>query len=216
MYIYSALNTKNGKRYVGQTTVGLQQRRRQHISSVKKDTTPRTHFQNALRKYRGCFLWTILDIASTQQELDIKEQHWIQHYCSHIETFGYNKLLGGLGGRHTDETKQRISSILMGHTNTRNGKDHPNYGKPLSEEAKQNISEKNKGRKLTKETRQRMSDSRTGTTRSPETRQKISEGMKGRVSPLKGRTKEPMSDDTKRKISETKRKNKEQRENPTS
>jgi hypothetical protein len=53
----------------------------------------------------------------------------------------------------SEETKRRISKAMQGSRN-------PNYGKPLSDEAKANISKHQRGKVLSDETRQKISKAR--------------------------------------------------------
>jgi hypothetical protein len=60
------------------------------------------------------------------------------------------------------------------------GKDHPMYGRKMSEEHKAKIGLKSKGRKMSEESKIKIGDSNRGREKSPETRAKISEKNKGR------------------------------------
>ena len=74
------------------------------------------------------------------------------------------------GKRHTEETKRKISSSLMGHKGggwslseeTKNKQGAAKRGIPKTEEHKRKISEALKGKKLKKETCIKMGASRTG------------------------------------------------------
>ena len=169
--IYSALNITNGKRYVGQTIQRLHNRRLAHL----RKTHHSVKFSLALQKYRGQFLWTILDVANDQSELDTKEQFWIQHYCSHIDEYGYNLQRGGQSGKHSDESKRKIGDA--------------NRGRIASPETRERISKSKKGRSHFS----KLNTSRRGTTLSDEHRKKCSDSLKGRK----------FSDEHKMKLSET-------------
>lgn len=97
--IYCAYNKINQKRYIGQTTQLLCERRGAHYS---KD--PDIYFHRALRKYKKeDWEWIILDDSTTADELNEKEKYWINFYQTCNPNKGYNILPGGLGGKPTSE-----------------------------------------------------------------------------------------------------------------
>ena len=76
--------------------------------------------------------------------------------CRYGPDAGYNCTDGGEGssGRIiTDETRRKISEALMGMFA---GEKNPNYGKPLSEERRKQISETNRNRICTDETKEKL------------------------------------------------------------
>lgn len=74
--IYCAYNKVNQKRYIGQTTQRLCERRAAHYT---KD--PDIYFHRALHKYnKEEFEWSIIDVAQSAEELDQKEKYWIKQY----------------------------------------------------------------------------------------------------------------------------------------
>lgn len=103
--IYLAKNLVNSKVYVGQTWKTLKNRRGHHHRS--KDCML---FSRAIHKYgRGAFVWSVLDRADNQEELDQLEVKYILQYNSTNRDFGYNIKEGGLGGRHSEKTRLKIS-----------------------------------------------------------------------------------------------------------
>ena len=107
MIIYQALNTINGKRYIGQSNRTLGQRKRGHkYEAFRRGTV--THFYNALRKYGwDSFEWSILyEVKRDAPELiDELEQKYINELSPE-----YNSRAGGQNGyRHSEETKRKIS-----------------------------------------------------------------------------------------------------------
>ena len=58
------------------------------------------------------------------------------------------------------------------------GKNHPLFGKHLSEETRIKLSEANKGKSLSEETRRKISEAKKGKSLSEETRRKMSEAKK--------------------------------------
>jgi group I intron endonuclease len=101
--IYKA-TSPSGKVYIGQTTQTLRKRKNRHCR-------PSTlllggKFQNALAKYGpDTFTWEQIDTADTPEELNRKEDEWINKYDS-IHS-GYNVLNGG--DCRTPEIKEKIA-----------------------------------------------------------------------------------------------------------
>jgi hypothetical protein len=113
---------------------------------------------------------------------------------------------GKLKPVRTEEHKKRLSESLSGDK-------HPNFGKQLSEETKRKIAESEHGKKISNETKLKISLSKKGKstgkdnpffgkTHSEETRAKMSASRKLNSGPNKGKK---MSEEQKRKISETKK-----------
>lgn len=172
MIIYLVTNIINNKQYVGQTIQTIEKRWRCH------QTKGHALFC-AIKKY-GVHNFTIeqLDIANNIEELNIKEQEWIRKLNS-VAPNGYNLRLGGdSGGRHSNETKEKISKAGMGRVvsektkllkreqmsgekNPMFGKT-PNLGKHHSEETKLKISTSGKGKKRSEETCKRIGESKKG------------------------------------------------------
>ena len=130
-----------------------------------------------------------------------------------------------------DKQKRKISESLKGRTvseeqlqkvrgrklsaehrekirNASAGKNNPNYGKTMPDKQKRKISESLKGRTVSEEQLQKMkanpSRGMLGKKHTLQSRAKMSESLKGRVSPNKGKS---LSESTKRKISESLKKN---------
>ena len=91
--IYYALNTINGKGYVGQTKNSLALRKRQHLTSSLYDGT---YFHNAILKYgKENFEWIVLG-EYPNNELHIWEQYWIKNKNTYYQNnCGYNMTEGG-------------------------------------------------------------------------------------------------------------------------
>lgn len=202
--IYMWTNKINSKRYIGKTHRNVDKRRREHINgdgnkSLKSD----------INKYGvNNFNFEILHDGILDFLLNDYEIEAIKKYDC-ISPNGYNLTSGGGTGRHTQDTLDKLSKVLKGkkrsaetryrisqskkgekhywfgkknpkHSEAMRGENNPNYGKPLSNEHKQNISKANKGRKHSKEIRNKMSESRKGKKHSIETKRKISQSHKGK------------------------------------
>lgn len=108
--IYLVTNNSNGKKYIGQTTVGLSKRWNQHKGDSRKGSGNSLH--RAIRKY-GEASFTIETIAeSLSPFLNTLEQFYVRLYCTHVRQHGYNMTAGGegvYGWLPSDETKKRMS-----------------------------------------------------------------------------------------------------------
>lgn len=164
--IYGWYCIPTDKYYVGQT-INEEGRFKAHIYNAitRKDNS---HFYNAIRKYGlENFIYCVLEENILRENLNMKEQEWIEYYDSYYN--GYNMTLGGDGVRRlviSEETRRKLS-------NSHKGRDVWNKGKHGI---------------YSKETIKRMSESSKGKHQSYETKKKISNGLKGRPSPFKGKT----------------------------
>ena len=115
MLIYKITNLVNGKVYIGQTSGTILHRWSQHPDKCCQK------LYNAIMKYgKSNFKIEEIDISETQEELNNKEKYWIKFYNS-MEN-GYNIQEGGYKGRHSEETKKKISEALKGSNNYWYGK----------------------------------------------------------------------------------------------
>ena len=98
MEVYKITNLINNKVYIGQTIRPIQQRFHRHISDAMNNILD-THFARAIRKY-GPDNWKIesIDTAETQEELNQKEQYWINYYNSVIEGYNETNAISKCGG----------------------------------------------------------------------------------------------------------------------
>lgn len=118
----------------------------------------------------------------------------------------------GKTGIYSDETLKKMSKASKGRTykkrrtfspearqnisKSKQGQNHPNYGKHLSPETRQKISEAQKGKKRkphSPETRNRIAESNKTTKRSPEYRQRVREATTGEKNPFYGKRHSPES-----------------------
>lgn len=138
-----------------------------------------------------------------------EEEEAFKHEIYMIDVFGRkdlgtgilrNRTNGGEGASGVlvnEETRKKLSEMRVGEKN-------PNYGKKMTEEQKQKISEKRKGMKLTEEHKDKIRQRMMGNTwnlgrkLSDETKQKVGEAQKGNQN-MKGKK---LSDETKKKMSE--------------
>ena len=121
MIIYKLTNKVNNKVYIGKTIRSLESRFKRHlIDALSLDT----HFARAIRYYgNDAFEAVQIDSATTEAELNLKEQYWIDYYKA-IDT-GYNTAMGGIGGNtykglteeELSKVKQKISTKNLGRSN---------------------------------------------------------------------------------------------------
>ena len=109
--VYLIRNIKNGKVYVGQTN-NLKLRKQNHFADLKANIHHNHHLQNAWNKYgRKNFEFEVLEECSLDK-LDEVEIYWIKYYESYNRRFGYNFELGGNHSPQTQETRDKIDSII--------------------------------------------------------------------------------------------------------
>jgi len=165
--IYCIYNPETDKRYVGQTSQGAAVRWNQHQRDARRKKNQECPLYRAIQKYgANSFELVELGTAQTQEEADNLEKIWIILLQSDCHKQGYNIREGGYRGRHSEETKKKISVRTMGRLpseetrekmrSARIGK-HFSYGpkisaanckRVLSEETKAKIGAKSKGRWL--------------------------------------------------------------------
>lgn len=124
MLIYKIVNDINNKIYIGQTTSSLKERISNYKKEYKYDKRHRP-ILDAMKKYgMEHFSFEIVeDNIQIKEELDIKEKYYIKYYHSLCKENGYNIELGGNGrGKHSEETKQKISESQKGKLNHMWGK----------------------------------------------------------------------------------------------
>ena len=116
MFIYKITNKINNKVYIGQTIRPVEERWRRHINDAQNHILD-THFARAIRYYKPeNFIFEIIDTAETQDELNKKEQKWIQFYDSTHQGYNETDALYKCGGNtyknKTAEEMQQISEKI--------------------------------------------------------------------------------------------------------
>lgn len=126
MWIYKITNIQNEKVYIGQTIRPIEQRFRRHINDALNNILD-THFARAIRKYgKENFIIEQIDTAQTQDELNKKEQYWIQYYNS-VEN-GYNETdaISKCGGNtYQSKTEEEMEDIKEKIRQTKIGSKNP-------------------------------------------------------------------------------------------
>lgn len=118
-YIYLTTNLINGKIYIGQHK-SKEFDRNYYGSGIQ--------INNAIEKYgKNNFSCELLQECVSKEELDSKEIYYINKYNSTDKSIGYNISLGGSGiwlEHHSKETKEKISKANKGKTRTDECKNH--------------------------------------------------------------------------------------------
>lgn len=114
MVVYKITNVKNGKIYVGQTTLNLKERWRIHkFCAENPDKCANTRLSRAMRKHGvDSFKIEILERCGSVNELYDREVYWIN--TLNCVKMGYNVLHGGYRGKHSNESKSKISKANKG------------------------------------------------------------------------------------------------------
>ncbi len=226
--IYLVRNTANGKTYVGQTTLTVENRWKRHVNESIHNSRCRIHM--AIRKYGAeSFVVEELCECPDRVSLDETERFFVWLLGSSKRSMGYNLTLGGGGVAGTPETRKKQSEALMGHICSpetrkkiseahkrlppRPGTPHtPETRKrlselamgrrrgPVSEETRAKLRAKSTGKRHTEESKLKMSQSKRGRKMSDEIRQEMSRSRKGRISTMKGKT---LSEETRLKMRES-------------
>lgn len=106
--IYGIKNLVNNKIYIGKST-NIKTRKKAHETSFIRGQAVNIHLQRAIDKYGiENFEFVILEEVCLEN-IDDKEKYWINCFKSYDEKFGYNKTMGGDGGKLTLEIKLKIS-----------------------------------------------------------------------------------------------------------
>ena len=100
--IYSITNKINGKRYIGQS-INIDNRWKEHIRNIDNPNKNNTIYK-ALRKYGlENFIYCVLEENVLRENLNMKEQEWIEYYDSFYD--GYNLTAGGGQTIFSEESK---------------------------------------------------------------------------------------------------------------
>lgn len=116
MFIYKITNKINNKMYIGQTIRPVEERWKRHINDALNNILD-THFARAIRYYKPeNFIVETIDNAITQEELNKKEQYWIQYYNSTSDGYNETDAISKCGGNtyksKTPEEMKKISDKL--------------------------------------------------------------------------------------------------------
>lgn len=126
--IYEIINTKNGKKYIGQS-INIEDRWKKHQQELKTQKHSNNYLQKAWNKYgSNSFIFKIIEKCS-REELNEKELFWIKEKDTYNN--GYNLDKGGAGVLKYPEVYYRVikKGADKGHKRYQIIKD--NYSKPI-------------------------------------------------------------------------------------
>jgi group I intron endonuclease len=116
MLIYLIYCTKTQKGYIGQTTIGVRARWKQHRRSAERGSPYAIH--KAIRKYgEGAFEISVLYRCYALHELGILEKYFITKHHT-LAPNGYNLNSGGKHPKLAKEVRIRISKANRGQKRT--------------------------------------------------------------------------------------------------
>ena len=126
MWVYKITNIQNNKVYIGQTIRPIQDRFRRHINDALNNILD-THFARAIKKYgKNNFIIEQIDQAQTQNELNKKEQYWIQYYNSVQEGYNETDAISKCGGNtYQSKTEKEMEVIKEKIRQTKLGAKNP-------------------------------------------------------------------------------------------
>ena len=126
LWIYKIRNIQNNKCYIGQTIRPVEQRFHRHLNDALNNVLD-THLARAIRKYgKENFTIETIDSAQSQEELNKKEQYWIQYYnavkCGYNETDAISK---NGGNTYQSKTLEELKIIGEKIRQSKIGKNNP-------------------------------------------------------------------------------------------
>ena len=126
MWIYKITNIQNNKIYIGQTIRPIQNRFHRHINDALNNILD-THFARAIRKHgKNNFIIEQIDQAQTQDELNKKEQYWIQYYNSVQNGYNETDAISKCGGNtYQSKTEKEMEVIKEKIRQTKLGAKNP-------------------------------------------------------------------------------------------
>lgn len=172
-YLYKITNQLDGKIYIGQSN-NPEYRWKQHKADSRR-TYPVQYIHRAMAKHGvENFIFEIIASCKNQKDTDDVESILILQYNSRNDLSGYNLMVGGSYGGHSEETKQKQREATIKQIETRG---HPAAGRIVTEETRELMRKIRLEKPLdyTPERRQKMSEAHVGIKDTDETKQKKSE-----------------------------------------
>lgn len=118
--IYLIKNKINNKIYIGQTVNTFDERYKGDLQKY----THNIHLKRSIEEYgiENFYIDKEFDVAYSKEELDKLEDMYIKIYNTTDKKYGYNMMFGGSNGKHTEESKAKISESNKGENNHFYGK----------------------------------------------------------------------------------------------
>ena len=109
MYIYKITNTVNNKVYIGQTVqTNPKMRWYAHLADARRGK--KSYLYDSIRKYgQESFVWEIIDNAESTDELNVKEEYWLNFYRGQGVVVYNNREAGG-NKTHSPESIERMKA----------------------------------------------------------------------------------------------------------
>ena len=171
--IFKTTNLVTNKNYIGQTI-----RLKDYLDGYYLGSG--IYINNSIKKYgKDSFKSEIICYCASLDQLNEKEAFYIKEFNT-LHPNGYNLMTGGgQGGKHSEESKKRISkSGKDAYIKDPTKKDRVGRkGLKRSEETKIKIAEANKGKKWSDDIKSKISNSLKGKIHSEETKRKMSEAQ---------------------------------------
>lgn len=192
--IYAILNKVNGKVYVGQS-IDIEKQWGRHKSLLRRKVHKNSHLESAWHKYgQSNFSFIILEKVANKKFLTGYEQSYKNYYDSLHGTYNQKgpvdtPVLGVKLGPWSEERKKKWNDLYV-----RRGKDHHSFGKKLSTETKNKISQAKKGKSTgpcLESTKRKISKANTGKKHSIDAKRRMALSHTGKKASDK--TKEKMS-----------------------
>lgn len=167
--VYLIKNKVTDKFYVG-SSIDIDRRWKRHIDDLSKNKHHSKKLQNSWNKHgKDCFEFLLAESAFTVQELEIKEQNWINKYNSFANGYNVAPIAQKIGLLpKTEEHKRKIGLAHKGRKLSEESKEKIRQKalgrkcKPISDEQKVKISQANKGKKRTQAMKDHLSFIKTG------------------------------------------------------
>jgi len=121
MHIYKITNTANHKVYIGQTVQkNPKMRWYAHLADARRGK--KSYLLDSIRKYgKESFVWEVIDSAVSIDDLNNKEDYWLNHYRNQGITVYNNREAGG-NKTHSLESIQRMKAAQkLRHATTKVG-----------------------------------------------------------------------------------------------
>jgi group I intron endonuclease len=176
MIIYKITNKINSKIYIGQTIRSLDVRKYEYKRAKRIKRKCNNYLINSFNKYGfDNFEFSIIDTATSIKELNEKEIYYINLFNSCDRNIGYNIELGGNNSLASEETRKKMSASRKGKKQTEEWVKKRIPTKGSDEAKKHGRPKTNLEIKYLKENSPKYW---LGKTRSEETKQKVSETKK--------------------------------------